>query len=136
VANNFIGLDAGQARVGFALGNDAAKLASPLRSEPTEQAIKKLKELIVEHSSAGLVVGLPRSLSGDETEQTAWVREWVDKLKAHVELPIYAQDEALTTKLAEAQALATKKPQDTDALAAAIILQDFLDSAEAEKVTW
>ena len=136
MANSFIALDVGRARIGFAGGNDVAKLASALQSAPTEQAIKKLKELIVEYETAGLVVGLPRNLNGDETEQTAWVREWVDILKVHIELPIYAQDEALTTKLAEAQALPSKKPQDIDALAAAIILQDFLDSAESERVIW
>ena len=136
MANSFIALDVGRARVGIAIGNDVAKLASALQTEPTENALEKLEQLIAEQKPTAIVVGLPRNLSGDETEQTAWVRQWVDKLKVQIDLPVYAQDEALTTKLAEAQSLAGKKPHDVDALAAAIILQDFLDSPESERVIW
>jgi len=127
--SEFIGLDVGKARTGFARGSAEAKIAEPLQTVPTEEAIAKLKNY-VESGLAGVVVGLPRSLAGSETDQTAWVRDWVDQAKKEVNTIFYWQDEALSTKIAEAKAAGGKKIKDIDSLAAAIILQDFFDTPE------
>lgn len=132
-ASEFIGLDVGKARTGFARGSNLARLAEAMKTLPTDEALAELKKL-AEAGLAGVVVGLPRSLNGDETEQTAWVRAWVDEAKKHVPATFYWQDEALTSKLAEARSLAGGKVEDIDALAAQIILQDFLDSPESTRV--
>lgn len=129
---DYIGLDVGKARTGIARGSDIARLAEALKTVPTVQLMDELK--VLAPSVAGIVVGLPRNLSGAETEQTAWVRAWVKGAKAQIKATFYWQDEALTSKLAEAQQLNKGKIKDADALAAAIILQDFLDSDEAERV--
>lgn len=131
-AREFIGLDVGKARTGIARGSNLAKLAEPLKSVPTEQVLAELADSF--ENLAGVVVGLPRSLSGEETEQTAWVRSWVDKAKKQIKTTFYWQDEALTSKLAEAEDINKGKIQDIDAVAAAIILQDFLDSPESLRV--
>lgn len=136
MTTNFIGIDAGKARVGFAVGSEEARLANARFTVPAVDAKERLKELIKEEEAVGVVVGLPRNLSGNDTPQTAWVRSWVETLKSEITIPIYAQDEALSTKLAEAKAMGAKKDLDIDALAAAIILQDFLDSTETERVVW
>ncbi|HVX58556.1 MAG TPA: Holliday junction resolvase RuvX [Candidatus Saccharimonadales bacterium] len=133
VVSEFIGLDVGEARTGFARGNSAARLAEALPTVPTEQAIDSLKELIVKGVD-GIVVGLPRSMNGGDTEQTTWVRAWVDRAKKQIAVTFYWQDEALTTKIAEAQDLKSEKIKDIDSLAARIILQDFLDSPEDMRV--
>ncbi len=130
----FLGLDVGTRRIGIARGGLPAKIAEPLLTLPSDKIFKELPGLIKEHSAAGIVVGLPRNLSGDDTAQTQWVRDWVRDAKTKIELPFYWQDEALTSKLAEAKQLGGDKKHDTDSLAAAIILQDFLDLAPAERV--
>jgi putative Holliday junction resolvase len=104
-------------------------LAEALYSLPTAEATGKLSELNPE----AVVVGLPRNLDGEETDQTAWLRQWVDGAKKATGLTFYAQDEALTTVEAEKK-MANSKSADIDALAASVILQDFLDGTEAERV--
>lgn len=134
--SDYIALDLGQKHTGFARGSDAARLAEALDSAATAQAIAKLSELIDEHDASAVVVGLPRNLSGEDTAQTQWVRQWVERAKTEIERPFYVQDEALTSKLAEAKASSGKNPHDEHSLAAAIIMQDFLDTPEAGRVIW
>lgn len=127
--SEFIGLDVGKSRTGFARGSLQAKIAEPLATVPTAKAIDKIKEYL-KAGLGGVVVGLPRNLSGDETQQTAWVRQWVDSAKKQCQVTFYWQDEALSTKIAETQSMVGKEPKDMDSLAAAVILQDFFDSPE------
>lgn len=131
-----LALDIGKARTGIARASSLARIAEPLITIETADLIKTLGELIKEQNYSVIVVGLPRNLQGDETAQTEWVRHWVDKAKKKLTAEFYWQDEALTTKIAEADQLARGKkiPQGADALAAAIILQDFLDTPEALRV--
>lgn len=133
-SNEYIGLDLGKTRTGFARGNDRAKIAEPLDTVDTPGVENKIKEILEDTQLAGIVVGLPRNLDGNDTDQTRWVRAHTDELKENISLPIYFQDEALTSKLAEAKRMSKGSGPGTDALAAAIILQDFLDSREAERV--
>lgn len=135
-SKDFIGLDVGQQRTGFARASSVAKIAEPLFTISTTKVIEKLRELIKTGRIEAIVVGLPRNLSGEDTNQTEWVRAWVFKAKKEINTPFYAQDEALTSKLAEAKKLSRKKIHDIDSLAASIILQDFINSSEAERKTW
>lgn len=133
-AKQLMGLDVGQKRIGVARASGVAKLAEPLTTIKTSESLEKLQQIIQEQGTQTIVVGLPRSLRGDDTAQTTWVRTWVDNAKKRIQLPFYWQDEALTSRIAEAERQAHKSPHDVDALAAAIILQDFLDAAETERV--
>ncbi len=89
--------------------------------------------MIEEESVDGIVVGLPKRLSGEDTDQTADVRVFAKMLEVITGIDVFLVDERLTSVEAEAQ-LATrekdwkKRKQQIDAVAAAIILQDFLDS--------
>ena len=68
-------------------------------------------------------------MQSQETDQTRTVRDFVRQLQEHTELPVYFQDEAVTSEKAEAELKARKKPYakgDIDALAATYILVDFL----------
>ena len=129
-----LGLDVGLKRTGIARASQIARLAEPLMTINTNDALKTLKELINEYNVGSIVVGLPRSLNGNDTTQTSWVRDWVKSMKGKLDLTFYWQDEALTTKIAEAKKWSYKKTHEVDTLAAAIILQDFLDTPEAERV--
>lgn len=125
-----IGLDVGQKRTGIARASSIARLAEPLATVETVQLPEKLREIIEQHRPEVIVVGLPRNLNSDDTEQTRWVRGFVEELKIHFpDMSFRWQDEALTTVAAGHEPHA-KKPTEIDARAASIILQDFLNENE------
>lgn len=128
-----IGLDVGMARTGVARASMVARLAEPLTSVETDKLMAYLAELAAKQPVDAVVVGLPRNLQGDDTKQTEWVRQWVDRAKEQLKATFYWQDEALTSKVAESRELRAKTKVDEHAVAAAIILQDFLDTPEANR---
>jgi putative holliday junction resolvase len=138
-AKSFIALDVGDKRVGVARANDLARLASPLTTLERGDAFwLALEKLLASESPAVILVGLPRNLSGDDTAQTAAIRQFVVDLKQHTDTPIITQDEALTSRHAEAELRARGKPfakGDVDALAATYILEDYLRSQEPYHAT-
>lgn len=121
----------GERRIGIAIGDTDLRMAQPfttLTVDGTE--VVRLQGLLIKHDIAGLVVGLPRNASGQETAQSQWARAYVDQQLAAFNLPIHFQDESLTSVIAEQQLSSHKKhysKADIDSYAAAIILQDYLD---------
>ena len=128
-----MGVDVGSVRIGLARGNTAARLSEPVKTVSAAQALDELKKLAAQNMAAGIVVGLPRSLDGSETAQTEAVRKWALAAKHELKLPFYWQDEALTSSTASNRNPKIAGP-DIDAEAAAIVLQDFLDSSESDRV--
>ena len=126
-AKDIIGLDIGQKHTGVARASSIAKLAEPLKTVSTKDLEAELSELSEQRGFEAIVAGLPRNLSGDDTKQTEWVRARIEHLKRAIKLPIYWQDEALTSKTAADH-------HDEHAQAAASILQDFLDAPESDRV--
>ncbi len=133
----YLGVDVGSVRVGVARGGSLAKLAQPLVSLQSAVAVDEIAKLTTKSEVVGIVVGLPRSLEGSETDQTKAVRQWVEVAKTNIGLPFYWQDEALTSREAASQ-LQKSNPKhqtvDEHSLAAALILQDFLDAQESDRV--
>lgn len=127
----FLGVDVGAARIGIARGGSLAKIAQPLKTVTADKAVSELSALAKDNSAAGIVVGLPRSLDGNETAQTKAVREWVKTVQAQINLPFYWQDEALTSQTAEGYG---ENKFGDDAKAVSLILQDFLDTPKEERV--
>jgi putative holliday junction resolvase len=128
--NNIIALDVGDRRIGVAIASRAARLPRPLVTlENGENIFRELVELLDEHTVDTVVVGLPRNLSGEDTPQTIIVRSFAERLGQQISLPVYLVDEAVTSKQAEAELEARKKPYtkaDIDALSATLILEDYL----------
>lgn len=126
-----LALDIGERRIGIAVANSGSRLASPLKTvEHGSTTFEHIKTIIEEQQATVLVAGLPRNLEGNETAQTGWVREFVKKLEAQVPLPVYFQDEALTSQKAEQELrdrAVTYNKGEVDALAATYILTDFLN---------
>lgn len=124
-------LDVGSKRVGVALAHRIARLPNPLTTiERGDNTLAEIGRLIDEHKVGALVVGLPRGLSGQSTDQTRSTEAFVAELKQALKIPVYLMDEALTSVQAEA-ALGPKARQDkaaVDALAATYILEDFLSN--------
>jgi putative Holliday junction resolvase len=140
-----LGVDFGRRRLGLAVSDDSATLARPWRvvsagATPAESA-QAIASVITESRSrpddeidiGAVVVGLPRRLNGDDTDQTQPARDFASHLATLTGLDVRLQDERLTSREAESR-LARREPDwrkrksRLDAAAAAIILQDYLDA--------
>jgi putative Holliday junction resolvase len=136
-----LGIDYGERRIGLALSDPTGLLASPWKKldndgnvgAAAQRLAVEIHALIAEPDGLGaIVIGLPRRLSGDDNDQTGRVRKLAALLGDAVAIPIALQDERLTSHEAD-ELLAgrerdwRKRKQRLDAMAAALILQDFLD---------
>ncbi len=126
-----LGLDVGERRIGISLGDNIGRLASPLLTLDVDGVeLVRLQRVMLEHEVTDFVVGLPRNMSGEETAQTATVRDFVVRRLNGFELPVYFQDESLTSVGAEQELQRRGRPYrkgDIDALAATQILQDYME---------
>lgn len=126
-----IALDYGNKRIGVALASRIARLPHPLTTLANDQDFKtKLKDIIKKEDVDTIIVGYPRDINGNSTEQTRIVDGFIESL-SELGLNIEMQDEALTSKQAEEE-LKSRNPnytkEEIDALSATIILEDYLNS--------
>ena len=130
--NTILALDIGHKRIGIARANEIARLPEALTTiDNDELAGSKIAELANKHGAVILVVGLPRGLNGQETDQTKYTKDFVLELAKNIQIPVIMQDEALSSVEAEEQLASSGKPHDkakVDAVAAATILDRFLDA--------
>lgn len=128
--HTIVALDVGERRIGVAVANTIAQIASPLTTLINNETIfAQITSLLAEQQATMMVLGLPRGLDGQETAQTHAVQQFAGELKQHTDLPVYWQDEALTSRQAETELAARGKDfakGEVDALAATYILEDFL----------
>ncbi|MCA1583392.1 MAG: Holliday junction resolvase RuvX [Acidobacteria bacterium] len=136
-----LGIDYGAKRLGLALSDVSATLASPWRlitrpvsdSETLELLVALIQTLVGEDDGLeAVVMGWPRRLDGRPTEQTRQVEALARMLESRVPLPIVLQDERLSsheaeTRLAVRERDWRRRKHKLDAAAAAVILQDYLD---------
>ena len=129
-----IGLDVGSKRIGVAASDELGMLASPrgaIRRQSYNKDATAIAALVDELHAERVVVGLPLGLSGLPTAQTQRVQKFADMLSSRIPVPVELWDERLTTTLAHQMVplgLQDRKSGYTDAVAAALILQGFLDS--------
>jgi putative Holliday junction resolvase len=126
-------LDVGERRIGVAVSDAEGWLASPLlvverRAAPRDFA--RIAALVQEQAAERVVVGLPRSLDGSVGPQARRIQRWAGRLQPHLAVPIVYWDERYSTVEAAQLLAATpaRRRPGVDAAAAAVILQDFLDS--------
>lgn len=135
--SSILSLDVGEKRVGIAVASLTARLPRPLTTLDRKDDFFRALKQVVEAQDAGImVVGLPRGLSGQATGQTASTEAFVVQLQERFDLPIHLQDEALTSRKAEAELQKRGKIYsrgDIDALAATYILEDFLAEHQDHK---
>jgi putative Holliday junction resolvase len=127
---HIVALDVGEKRIGVATAHTVARLASPLVTlQVGDDIVEQIMQLLTEQSATALVVGLPRGMEGQDTAQTKTVQDFIEGFRQQLQIPVYWQDEAVTSILSEA-ALQAKKgnysKEDIDAMAATLILDDFL----------
>lgn len=130
-SNTLISLDVGEKRIGVAVADLAVRIAVPFQTiEVDGKEIEAIAEIVVTENADTIVVGYPRNQSGESTTQTSYVENFAKQLE-DIAPTIVFQDESLTSVMAEEQLKAHKKPYtkaDIDAQAAAIILQDYLET--------
>lgn len=126
---SIMALDYGNARVGVALGHSIARIPNPYGAfDATDTLLAELEKVIVANNVQRLVVGMPYSLKGGDTEQTAIVRDFVAKLKMQFSIAIVTIDESLSSVEAEKLIGAQRVEKGMiDAYAAAVILQRYFD---------
>ncbi|HTH72494.1 MAG TPA: Holliday junction resolvase RuvX [Candidatus Pristimantibacillus sp.] len=128
--STLMALDVGERRIGVAIATASVRLAAPLTTIfRTETIMEDIEALIAQHDTKVLVVGLPRGLDGQHTAQTMAVEEFKAALEQYLPIPVFWQDEAVTSRQAEEELRARRKPykkEDIDALSATYILDDFL----------
>ena len=130
-----LGLDIGDRRIGIALSDPGGKLASPftiINCEDDTADVEAITDIISQQRVKQVIVGLPRSMDGSLGRQAEKVKAFTRKLCSHTEVPVEFRDERLTTVSAkrlmrEANTGKTKRKARYDAMAAALILQGYLD---------
>ncbi|UCE25006.1 MAG: Holliday junction resolvase RuvX [Candidatus Zixiibacteriota bacterium] len=131
----YIGLDYGGRRIGVAVSDPGGSLALSLDTltvSGDNDAVRQLAKLIEEYQPVGIVIGLPLNLSGGESEVSGKVRHFADKLKEVFNLPVYLEDERLSSRLAESVLHSHGKKikghkEKIDRISAVLILQSFFD---------
>jgi putative Holliday junction resolvase len=129
-------LDAGERRIGVALSDPTQTIARALtivERRSKAEDFERLRRLIAEHEVERVVVGYPRSLSGEEGPQARRVARWAEALRAALPVPVELWDEQYSTVVAE-EVLRERgerrgaKRRRLDDVAAAVILQEYLDA--------
>lgn len=135
----FLGLDYGERRVGVAVSDPTGTIAHPLptlqRRRGKRPPVAAVAGLAEEHAATGVVLGLPLTPGGEESDWTREVRAFGDAVSQRTGLPVTYVDERMTSLRAEraVRALGLSKHRReekgrVDAAAAVLILQAYLDS--------
>ncbi len=141
---NYLGIDYGEKRIGLSFGDDVGvAVPIPAAVEPTREArLQHIGQEITRRRVGALVVGYPYNMDGSVGFKAKEVDAFIEELEKRFGLPLYRSDERLTSQQAEAgmaaiqgkkrqtpkQKQAQRKTGELDSRAAALILQDYLDT--------
>ena len=131
-----LALDHGSKRIGIAVSDELKVIAQPLEfvaAEPFADVLTRLSELIHDKQVELILVGLPRNMDGSYGPAALRVQDFVAALKGALTLPIRTWDERLTSAqanrvLIQGNVRRDKRKEKVDKMAAAILLQSYLDS--------
>ncbi len=131
-----LALDHGTVRIGVAVSDELKMLAHPLEfipADPFADFLVRLKEIIREKEVELILVGMPRNMNGSYGPAALKVQVFVAALKDAITVPVKAWDERLTSVqankiLRDNKVRGDKRKEQVDKMAAAILLQSYLDS--------
>jgi putative Holliday junction resolvase len=134
-----LAIDHGSKRIGIAVSDELKMIAQPLEfipAEPFAAFLVRLNELISDKEVESILVGLPRNMDGSYGPAAQKVQDFVTALKGALSVPIKTWDERLTSAqanrlLIQGNVRRDKRKEKVDAMAAAILLQSYLDSLGA-----
>jgi putative Holliday junction resolvase len=130
----YLAIDHGKKRTGLAICDRNETICSPLTVISAQHnVLKKIVEAIADEGVEAVVLGLPLNMDGSEGPQAKTVRVFAEELALQIDIPIHFQDERLTSfaaeeMLAPAELGRKKQKKHLDAVAAAQILETFLES--------
>lgn len=130
-----LGLDYGTVRVGVAMSDFSGTIAHPKKfipAEPLPSCLAEISKICSENDVSTIVIGLPKHMNGDEGVSAAGARKLGAAVADATSLPVDYIDERLTTVaadrvLTECEVKGPGKKDKVDSVAAAIILQNYLD---------
>jgi putative holliday junction resolvase len=139
-ASRIMALDPGTKRIGVALSDEMGWFAQPLETferRSLDADVAHIAELIQRHDVNRIVMGMPIRLDGTLGPAAAQAQAFIARLEQSLSVPIVAWDERLTTKAAEdvliqANVSRRKRKGTVDRVAAAILLQSYLESLASE----
>ncbi len=128
---NILAFDFGSKRIGVALADEQARVARPLTTVDANHDVwGQISHLVRQYEPRRFVVGWPRGLEGQHTQQTHAAEEFASTLEARYGLKVSLQDEALSSEEAQRRLdpkLTVRKQREViDAIAAQVILEDYL----------
>lgn len=131
-----MGLDIGDKYIGIAISDPLGMFAQPLKvviRTGDEAVMADLREIIADSCVSRIVFGLPKNMNGSIGPQAEKVLSFIEMLKQTIDIPFLPWDERLSSKAAENAMLEAgvsrgKRKQMVDKIAAALILQGYLDS--------
>ncbi len=129
----YLAIDYGTKRTGLAICDPGETIVSPLTViEGQKGLLKKIAEVVETERVEAVVLGLPLNMTGSESAQTKLVFKFAEQLKGYLHIPVHFQDERLSSfgaeeKLASAKFTRGEKRKRLDAVAAAEILEAFLE---------
>ena len=134
-----LALDVGDRRVGIAISDPTGMLARPLAVlKRSGRDYQSIVDLAKEHGVELIVAGFPRNMDGSEGEQARKAKAYLAGLEKHINVPVELWDERLSTfeaqrLMIEAGRCARQRRGRIDAVAAAVILQDYLDTGKGRE---
>lgn len=137
-AMRYLAIDYGAKRTGLAICDAAETIASPLDVVQGEaEVLKRIAEVVGGEKVEAVVLGLPLNMDGSEGPQARLVRKFAERLRREIDVPVHFQDERLSSftageKLTVAEFAPEERRKRLDAVAAAQILEDFLEAKRAE----
>lgn len=130
-----LGLDTGSKRIGVAVSDElgfTAQALDTIQCKDIDSDIDRIRHLVKEYSVDEIVIGIPYNMNGTEGPQVQRVRDFMKLLSLRINVPLFEWDERLTSAAAErvlleADMSRAKRRKVIDKLAAALILQGYLD---------
>lgn len=140
-AGRLIAIDLGAKRVGVAVSDELRVTVRPVETidrRSWKELLQRIAGQIESFAACALVVGLPLNIDGSEGPAAEEARRMAAKFELSLNIPVYLQDERLTTEEAKARLRdieGSTHDAGIDAAAAAIILRDFIDQHQSRTVT-
>jgi len=129
----YLAIDYGEKRTGLAICDANETIVTPLAViNGRKELQKKISAVIRKEDVEAVVIGLPLNMDGSEGSQAKLVLKFAEQLREHLDVPVHFQDERLSSfdaeqKLAPAELTRSKRRKRLDAVAAASILEAFLE---------
>ncbi len=125
-----LGIDYGSAHVGVAIGDNESRVATPyetIHKKDQAEVIQALQLIIDSEEIEAIVIGFPIGMDGKAGGQAKATQKFIEQLQQVVTIPIHKEDERMTSQLAQKLLKDDHDRSQEHAVAAASILQSFLD---------